>query len=235
MVAFDGNALDFHVGLDDSADDLVIGTGTTAGSNTLISVNGDGSETKFNQPKITIGDATAEDTYIIFDGNAQDFRIGLDDGTDTLEIGGGAAHGTAAGISMDVNGDMTLGGGMVCSDEVISRPEIRDYSESYTESSGSGTVTLDMTTGNVFEHTANGGNVTFAFSNPPADNKAGSITLKWIQDSSNRTITWPGSVDWAGGSAPSVTSGSGKVDMYTFLTVDAGTTWYGFQAGADLS
>ena len=235
IVAFDGNALDFHVGLDDSADDLVIGTGTTAGSNTLISVNGDGSETKFNQPKITIGDATAEDTYIIFDGNAQDFRIGLDDGTDTLEIGGGAAHGTAAGISMDVNGDMTLGGGMVCSDEVISRPEIRDYSESYTESSGSGTVTLDMTTGNVFEHTANGGNVTFAFSNPPADNKAGSITLKWIQDSSNRTITWPGSVDWAGGSAPSVTSGSGKVDMYTFLTVDAGTTWYGFQAGADLS
>ena len=100
MLAFDGNALDFHISLDDSADDLVIGTGTTAGSNTLISVNGDGSETKFNQPKITIGDATAEDTYIIFDGNAQDFRIGLDDGTDTLEIGGGAAHGTAAGLSL---------------------------------------------------------------------------------------------------------------------------------------
>ena len=29
-------------------------------------------------------------------------------------------------------------------------------------------------------------------------------------------------------------SGSGKVDMYTFLTVDNGTTWYGFQAGADM-
>jgi len=235
MLAFDGNALDFHISLDDSADDLVIGTGTTAGTATLISINGDGSETKFNQPKITIGDATAEDTYIIFDGNAQDFRIGLDDGTDTLEIGGGAAHGTAAGISMDVNGDMTLGGGMVCSDEVISRPEIKDYSESYTASSGTGTVTLDMTNGNVFQHTASGGNVTFAFSNPPTTGKAGSLTLKWIQDSSDRTITWPGAVDWAGGSAPSVTSGSGKVDMYTFLTVDAGTTWYGFQAGADLS
>jgi hypothetical protein len=234
MLAFDGNALDFHVALDDSADDLVIGTGTTAGSNTLISVNGDGSETKFNQPKITIGDATAEDTYIIFDGNAQDFRIGLDDGTDTLEIGGGAAHGTAAGISMDVNGDMTLGGGMVCSDEVVSRAEIRDYSESYTASTGTGTVTLDMTNGNVFQHTADGGNITFAFSNPPTSGKAGSLTLKWIQDSSDRTITWPGAVDWAGGSAPDVTSGSGKVDMYTFLTVDAGTTWYGFQAGAEM-
>ena len=30
-----GNALDFHVALDDSADDLVIGTGATAGSQYL--------------------------------------------------------------------------------------------------------------------------------------------------------------------------------------------------------
>ena len=235
MLAFDGNALDFHISLDDSADDLVIGTGTTAGSNTLISINGDGTETKFNQPKVTIGDATAEDTYIIFDGNAQDFRIGLDDGTDKLEIGGGAAHGTAAGISMDVNGDMTLGGGMVCSDEVISRPELKDYSESYNASTGTGTVTLDITNGNVFQHTADGGNVTFAFSNPSASGTACSIFIKWIQDSSNRTITWPGSVDWAGGSAPSVTAGSGKIDLYVFTTVDGGTNWYGAQAGADMS
>ena len=129
---------------------------------------------------------------------------------------------------------MTLGGYINFADELATRPELKDYSESYNESTGQGTVTLDMTTGNVFEHTADGGNVTFAFSNPPADNKAGSITLKWIQDSSNRTITWPGSVDWAGGSAPSVTAGNAAVDMYTFLTVDNGTIWYGFQAGAGL-
>ena len=30
-------------------------------------------------PTLTIGDAGAEDTAIIFDGNAQDFHIGLDD------------------------------------------------------------------------------------------------------------------------------------------------------------
>ena len=35
--------------------------------------------------------------------------------------------------------------------------------------------------------------------------------------------------------APDVTSGSGKRDIYTFFTLDAGTTWYGFQAGADVS
>ena len=129
----------------------------------------------------------------------------------------------------------TMTGTLQMADQIVQRSEIKDYSETYNASSGSGTVDLDLETGNVFQHTVSGGNVTFTFSNPPASGKAGSFTLKWIQDSSDRTITWPGAVDWAGGSAPDVTSGSGKVDMYTFVTVDAGTTWYGFQAGADLS
>ena len=224
-IVFDGNAKDFHIALDDSADKLIIGEGSTVGTNEILSITDD---------TVTIGDGAAVDTYLNFDGNAADFRIGIDDGTDKLEIGGGVAHGTAAGISMDVNGDMTLGGGMVCSDEVISRPELKDYAESYTASSGSGSTTLDLTNGNVFQHTASGGNVTFVFSNPPGSGNAGSLTLKWIQDSSDRTITWPGAVDWAGGSAPSVTSGSAKVDIYTFFTVDGGTIWYGFQAGAEM-
>ena len=120
-------------------------------------------------------------------------------------------------------------------DGVLQRAEIKDYSETYNASSGSGTVDLDISTGNVFQHTASGGNVTFTFSNPPASGKAGSFTLKWIQDSTDRTITWPASVDWAGATAPTVTSGSAKVDIYVFTTFDAGTTWYGFQSGADLS
>ena len=223
-IVFDGNAKDFHIALDDSADKLIIGEGSTVGTNEILSITDD---------TVTIGDGAAVDTYLNFDGNAADFRIGIDDGTDKLEIGGGTSHGSAAGISMDVNGDMTLGGGIACADEVISRPELRDYAESYTASSG-GNVTLDLANGNVFQHTASGGNVEFTFSNPPGSGKGGSFTLKWIQDSSDRTITWPSSVDWAGGSAPDVTSGSAKVDVYTFFTVDGGTIWYGFQAGADL-
>ena len=49
-------------------------------------------------PKLTIGDAGEEDTMLVFDGNAQDYRIGLDDGTDVLEIGIGAAHGTTPAL-----------------------------------------------------------------------------------------------------------------------------------------
>ena len=128
----------------------------------------------------------------------------------------------------------TMSGTLQMADQIIQRPEIKDYSETYNASSGSGTVTLDLSTGNVFQHTASGGNVIFVFSNPPASGSGGSFTKKWIQDSSDRTATWPGTADWAGGTAPTLTSGSGKVDMFTFVTFDAGATWYGFTAGQDL-
>jgi len=52
-------------------------------------------------PKLTIGDNGAEDTMLVFDGNAQEFRIGIDDGTDTLEIGVGQTHGTTATMILD--------------------------------------------------------------------------------------------------------------------------------------
>jgi hypothetical protein len=55
----------------------------------------------------TVGDGTAEDTKLVFDGNALDFRIGIDDGTDKLEIGKGNAHGTTTHMTIDTNGIVT--------------------------------------------------------------------------------------------------------------------------------
>jgi hypothetical protein len=233
MLALDGNALDFHIALDDSADDLVIGTGTTAGTATLISVNGDGSETKFNQPKITVGDGTAEDTYIILDGNAVDYRIGLDDGTDKLEIGAGAAHGTTAAISIDSAADMTIGGYIACADEQIRRPEFIDYAEAVNAVGdvGGGTDALDITSGNVVTATVSTGTQTFTFTNPSATGKACSFTLH-LTNGGSQTVNWPGAVDWPDGSAPSLTSSG--LDVLVFTTIDAGTTWLGFTAGLDV-
>ena len=54
-------------------------------------------------PKLTIGDGSAEDTLLVFNGNAQDYRIGLDDGTDKLEFGVGDAHGTTTALTIDSN------------------------------------------------------------------------------------------------------------------------------------
>ena len=118
-------------------------------------------------------------------------------------------------------------------DYVVQRPEFKDYSETKTALSAAATVDIDLTNGNVFTITPDQ-NTTFTFSNPSPTGKACAFTLVWTQDGSDRTIAWPGTVDWAGGSAPDVTSGSAKIDIYMFFTIDAGTIWYGFQPGADM-
>lgn len=51
---------------------------------------------------------------------------------------------------------------------------------------------------------------------------------------SDATITWPASVDWPYGQA-SDSSGSGKKDIFSFVTPDSGTTYYGFKSAADIS
>jgi hypothetical protein len=54
-------------------------------------------------PKLTIGDADAEDSTLQFDGNAQDYYIALDDSADDLLIGLGSTVGTTPAISIDEN------------------------------------------------------------------------------------------------------------------------------------
>ena len=61
-------------------------------------------------PKLTIGNATAEDATILFDGNAQDFHIGLDDTADDLVIGVGSALGTTTALAIDENAGSTFSG-----------------------------------------------------------------------------------------------------------------------------
>ena len=49
-------------------------------------------------PKLTIGDAGAEDTFLIFDGAEINYRLGIDDSANQFEIGVGDAHDTTAAI-----------------------------------------------------------------------------------------------------------------------------------------
>ena len=102
IIMFEGAAVDFHIASDDSADSLVIGTGTTIGSNWAIQIDGTAGDITIRRdvviggttPTLTIGDAGAEDAAIVFDGNAQDFYVGLDDTADNLVIGKGSTLGT---------------------------------------------------------------------------------------------------------------------------------------------
>ena len=56
---------------------------------------------------VTIGDASASDKKILFNGNAQDFHIGLDDSADSLTIGLGSALGTTSHMVIDSTGAVT--------------------------------------------------------------------------------------------------------------------------------
>ena len=58
---------------------------------------------KGTTPKLTIGDADAEDTRIVFDGNATDIRMGIEDSSDLFEIGTGATHATTPAITIDTS------------------------------------------------------------------------------------------------------------------------------------
>ena len=56
---------------------------------------------------VTIGDASAADKKILFDGNAQDYHIGLDDSADSLTIGLGSTLGTTSHMVFDSTGAIT--------------------------------------------------------------------------------------------------------------------------------
>jgi hypothetical protein len=58
------------------------------------------------------------------------------------------------------------------------------------------------------------------------------MVLELAQDGTGgRLVSWPGSVVWPGGVAPTLSTAAGAVDILTFFSRDGGTTWYGFMAG----
>ena len=128
----------------------------------------------------------------------------------------------------------TMSGETIFADQLVTRPEIKDYAETANAigGTGGGTQDIDLTLGNVVSATVDTSTNTFTFSNPSATGKACSFTLI-LTNGGSQTVNWPASVDWAGGSAPSLTSSG--IDALVFTTIDGGTIWYGFLAGADLS
>lgn len=97
-------------------------------------------------------------------------------------------------------------------------------------------VTLDISQGSVFTITLAHNIGTFTWSNPATSGDVSAFVLKVTQDGTgSRTIAFPAAVDFAGGTAPTLSTGANDVDVFVFFTVDAGTTYFGFTAGQDLS
>jgi hypothetical protein len=179
------------------------------------------------------GDETRTILLSIVDGSASapGFAWADDDDTGFYRTGSGTVSFAADGTEVvEINAN-----GIDLKDGRIDRAVFKDYGETLVTDSTGATYTIDVATANTFEITLTG-NATFVFSNPPASGTTGSFTLDLSQSSAgSHSVTWPATVDWAGGSAPSVTSTALSVDAYAFKTSDGGTTWRGYDLGRNFS
>ena len=92
------------------------------------------------------------------------------------------------------------------------------------------TQTIDLSTGGTFSFTPSGA-TTVSLTNPPASGTAVGFTLEVI-NTGGYALTWPSSVKWPSGTAPTATA---TKELYTFVTTDGGTTYYGKLAGSDIA
>ena len=107
---------------------------------------------------------------------------------------------------------LPLSGGTVTGNtEIIAQSWVKLPTTGNTTSS----TTINWNNGNVQEMVLNVSATTFTFSNP---NAGGTYILILRQRSSGGgTVTFPGTVTWAGGTTPTMTSTANKYDVYTFV------------------
>ena len=151
---------------------------------------------------------------VVGPGSSTDNALARWDGT-----GGGTLQNSAP--TLDDSGNIDMAGGR------IDDPVLRDVAYSVNAlGSISGTTDIDLESGNMITATV-GGVTTFTFSNAPA----GGGFLLFLTNGGSAAVTWPASVDWEGGTAPSLTAAG--LDLIVFLTADSGTTWHGVVSSLD--
>lgn len=101
-IVFDGQSTkDFYMETDNADDTLIIGVGSTVGTDERIRIDDNATQTT-----VTLGDAAAgEDTVLLMTDESFTFHIAVDDSDDTLEIGWGSTVETDERIT--INGSTT--------------------------------------------------------------------------------------------------------------------------------
>jgi len=136
----------------------------------------------------------------------------------------------AAATKMSLKSDGTLN----LNDNTLQRANLLDYGEvtNAIGATGGGAQDIDLTLGNNVVATVDTSTNTFTFSNPTASDELCGFTL-FLTDGGSQTVNWPAAVDWAGATAPTLTTSG--LDILVFTTTDGGTIWHGMVASADSS
>ena len=145
-------------------------------------------------------------------------------------IGEGDITGVTAGTNL--NGGGTSGAVTVNLDTTISGITLTDYAETdVAVTSSSGVIAIDLDSGNTGSITLTENITDIDFTNVPTSGVS-TFTLQITQDTSDRTVainavTVNGGGDvtakTAGGAGYTMSTGSGAIDLVTFLFLDAGT------------
>ena len=153
------------------------------------------------------------------------------DGTANITVP--AAAGTLTGTTLASNvvtSSLTSLGtiaALVASQATITNAIITEAAPSIS----SGTLTLDLSTANVFVVALNQNITTTTMATVAASGLTNSCQIMFTANGTPYTIVWPTGTVWAGGTAPTMTSTNNKRDWIQLLTRDGGTTWFGFVLG----
>lgn len=92
-------------------------------------------------------------------------------------------------------------------------------------SSASGSITLDISTSNVFRHTLTG-DVSYSVTGVSSDPQGNSFILRTIQDSTGgHSITWPSGAKFHQGNPPSASANAGDEHWFSLTSLDGGSSW----------
>ena len=103
-----------------------------------------------------------------------------------------------------------------------------------TSTNSSNAMTVNLATGNFFTIDLQNNNATVSsmtFSNPAASGSVSAWTIKWIQGSTARALTYPAAVKWGGGVDHVMSTANDAVDIVSMFTIDGGTTIYATVCG----
>jgi filamentous hemagglutinin len=200
-------------------------TGDITGS----TVNADGDTAAGDNA--AMGYTAGEGLILTGQGSTNDITIKNDADADVLTIPTGATGVVLAG-ALTTGGTTTLGGAIAGADNQVGRVNLIDYGEvtNAIGATGGGTQDIDLTLGNSVSATVDTNTNTFTFSNPTASDEMCGFSLV-LTNGGSQTVVWPGAVDWAGGTAPTLTASG--VDILIFITIDGGTIWHGMAASTD--
>jgi hypothetical protein len=117
----------------------------------------------------------------------------------------------------------------------IDKGTLKNYKEIYTSPTiSTGQLTLNLSNGNVFNVSLNANITIMTITNVPSSSFAANFSLIFTADGTARGVAWAPAIKWPSGTAPTLTSTNGKRDVFSFVTTDGGTNWYGFVGGQNI-